>query len=417
MSVMRSFFLLVSRVSPVFIFFAALCCGGYAKGDPSQAWEPPNTLVSIEFQNLGNAIIVPVSVDGEVGHFLLDTGSSATVVDKKYLCEENRLRKMHSEESTDPLNAPHEDAAVTLANGAKKSAELYKAPRILLGGFELKSNNGFVASDDFANPEWFPDTDLPIDGILGMDLFRQHCMHIDYDRKRLVIFQSVSESAAPPGEKEHLRLERQVPCIRVNINGFVIWSRIDTGCLSQAFVLKESVLKDVLKQQSADLSDVKRVETSFLDLYWDGCEVPGSLRCGPYCEEWPAILTADNFNLVGAPFLVKCRWTFDFQRRHVYIDRGNRFNDTRRCDFDGIEAVTDFLTGGAFVSGVKKGSAGERAGIIQGDVIMAVNGRTVRDTYSLEIARIFHTDRGAGLVLGIWRSSLDSDVSILRSVR
>lgn len=317
MSVMRSFLLLVSRVSPVFIFFAALCCGGYAKGDPSQAWEPINTLVSIEFQNVGNAIIVPVSVDGKVGHFLLDTGSSATVVDKKFLCEENRLRKTHPEEGADPPSTPYEEAAVTLANGAKKSAELYKAPRILLGGFELKSSNGFVASDDFANPEWFPDADLPIDGILGMDLFRQHCLHIDYDRRRLIIFQNVSESAAPPGKMEHLRLDNQTPCIRVNINGLEVWSRIDTGCIYEAFVLKRSVLKDVLKRQCAEVSEVKRVNASFMGVYLRGYEVPGSLSCGSYCEDYPTIHTADNFNLVGAPFLVKCRWTFDFQKRHV----------------------------------------------------------------------------------------------------
>jgi len=419
MSAMRAFSLLLTQASrvSVFVFFAALCCCRCAKGDPSQAWEPPNALVSIEFQNLGNAIILPVSVDGRVGSFLLDTGASATIVDKKFLGEENRLRKIHPEKNVDPPNSPYQEMVVNLHHGAAKKAALYMPPKILLNGFELKSNQGFVASEDFSNPEWLPDTHLPINGVLGMDLFRQYCLHIDYDRKCLVIFQGVCEGVVPPGEKVHIRLDKNVPCIRVTLNGYKIWSRIDTGCICEAFVLKESVFKDVLKRQSADLNDVKRIETSFMDLNWDGFEVPGSLHCGPYSEEFPTIQTTDNFNLVGASFIVKCRWTFDFQKRHVYIEKGKRFNDVQHRDFDGIEAIADELTGGALICHVKKGSVSEKAGLILGDVITSVNGRAVCDTSSLELARIFHTDRGSGIVLGIRRSDLGSDVSILRSVR
>ncbi|MGV3608202.1 MAG: aspartyl protease family protein [Planctomycetaceae bacterium] len=288
-----------SRVS-VFVFFAALCCCNCAKGDPSQAWEPPNTLVSIEFENLGNAIIVPVSVDGKVGSFLLDTGAACTVVDEKFLSEENRLRKIHPEKNADSQSSPYREIVVNLNHGEAKRAALYKPPKMLLNGFELKSNQGFVASEVFSSPKWVPlFPPLPIDGILGMDLFRQHCLHIDYDRKRLVIFQSVSDGVVPPGEKVHIRLDEHVPCIRVNVNGYQVWSRIDTGCICNYFALKESVLKDVLKQQSAELSDAKQVNTSFLNLYLDGFEVPGSLHCGPYREESPTIHKTDNFTLWG----------------------------------------------------------------------------------------------------------------------
>ncbi|MGV3608201.1 MAG: PDZ domain-containing protein [Planctomycetaceae bacterium] len=120
---------------------------------------------------------------------------------------------------------------------------------------------------------------------------------------------------------------------------------------------------------------------------------------------------------MGAPFLVKCRWTFDFQKRHVYIEKGKRFNDVQHRDFDGIEAIADEQTGGALIRQVKKGSVGEKAGLIPGDVITSVNGKAVCRTSSLELARVFHTDRGSELVLGIRRSDLGSDVSILRSVR
>lgn len=111
----------------------------------------------------GQLLFVMVRLeDGKELPFVVDTGTSVTLLDKSL---ESKLGKSVGKVSMGSW-------------GKKEESPVYKAPKLLLGNTQLKISSGCVVAHDFK--QLSSDCGRPIWGLLGIDALEHHCIQVDF---------------------------------------------------------------------------------------------------------------------------------------------------------------------------------------------------------------------------------------------
>jgi len=158
--------------------------------------------------------------DGKPCRFLIDTGSSATLVSpdvaRRFALKQKK-------------NAPPAKARVRSANGGEIELEAVTLRRITLGDTIFHGVPALVY--DFT--DFSGQLGVPIDGILGFPLFRETLLTLDYPGQRLVL---APTPIAPGAAKPALRAaslafnnERNTPLIPVQMGAESFIVLIDSG--------------------------------------------------------------------------------------------------------------------------------------------------------------------------------------------
>jgi hypothetical protein len=110
----------------------------------------------------GGLLIVPVRLeDGAELPFVMDTGSSFTLLDKSL---EPKLGKR--------------TGTVSVQNwGVTSKLPVFAAPRLYLGGAPLVTGDNVVGDDCKKMPS---DSDHPVMGMLGIDCLKHYCLQLDF---------------------------------------------------------------------------------------------------------------------------------------------------------------------------------------------------------------------------------------------
>jgi hypothetical protein len=144
------------------IFLCLLVLCSCATGDPIRSPLPAEVPMN-ELAGRGGLLIVTLRLEsGEDLPFMVDTGTSDTMIDKSL---EPRLGK--------PLGT-----AVFQSWGAKETNSIYAAPKLYLGGAPLMMTGTGIYTYDCT--QMSSGAGRPIMGILGADILQHYCIQLDF---------------------------------------------------------------------------------------------------------------------------------------------------------------------------------------------------------------------------------------------
>jgi hypothetical protein len=351
-----------------------VCCAGLAaavlaalSGCASNSSEPRPALTKIgsrpvvlPAQVVGNALIVAVK-GGRNGpyHFLVDTGSSRTLLSPELVAEIGAKGAM---------SWPRQ-ITVRSADGRTATLPTASISRLNLGGARFDDvpvlvYNCSALSDEFG---------VRIDGILGFSLFRQTILTLDYGHSQVVL-QSVTSHLKTSGAWLPLITTDHVPVITVKLGDRPFGALIDSG-RDVALSLNRAA------GGPADFAFGPVAGLTVHDLVGDRRQqigrLNGTLAVGDFAIPRPVAELTDDLSALGGGLLKFFTITFD--------QEGDRVNFSRESA-DPITVPALRSAGLSFsrtpaywrVAGVAPGSPAEKAGVAEGDLVTKIAGEPVR---------------------------------------
>ncbi len=281
-----------SRMDPCFGFLTAflslrlLLVGSLLAGE---AMHPrlPDEVVMNRNAGRGDGLLVPLRLEsGETAEFLVDTGSSGTLVDKSL---ESKLGKRLG------------ITKVSMFGKNEQTSGIYAAPKLFLGKIQLITG-GRVRTYDF-NPQ-----SSHILGLLGMDCLKHYCIQWDFQAGRMRFL-----------DPEHQKVQ-----------GFGKAYPIITSRAGRPFIVQNSLTGDVRTNTPVTTREFPptyalidsgysadgRVDTGtngpgrihLSECVWDG-QTYTNLGVGQ----------GENANLLGLRFLARHLVTLDFPNQVLYL--------------------------------------------------------------------------------------------------
>ncbi|MGB6487351.1 MAG: aspartyl protease family protein [Steroidobacteraceae bacterium] len=325
------------------------------------------TSTSVPFRLLNNHIYVEGRVNGRGPYtFIVDTGGH-TLLSPKVIAEAG-LRATG--------NAPESGA------GAKLSSTGFVPVRtISIGAVEMHDQ---VA---FATGIYTPDIEgIPVDGMVGFELFRRLIVRIDYGRKILTFTEPGHASFSNADIAVPFVFYTHLPFVRGRIDDIPATFDIDTGSRSELDVTSPAVIRYHLRERYPQ--GVRAVT---------GWGVGGpsqsyvvrlhSVTLGAVTVNAPVADLSDaargsfsdpNYDgNIGSGFLKQFVVTFDYGHQVMYL---RRIQPTPPdvSDFDRSGLWINAAMGGYIVTYIAAGSPAAMAGLHAGDVILELDGRPAR---------------------------------------
>ncbi len=357
----------MNRALPLLAVCAGLLLGGCATLSAPFRREPPrpgrtklgSPLVILPAQTLGNYLIVEAKWD-RYGpyHFLLDTGSSVTLVTPA-------LAKRYAASGLPPPDAPH----VRVKSAEGETAELAATT---LGRIEL----GDARFDDV--PVLIYDCSplsahlgIKIDGILGFPLFRETVLTLDYPHDRALL-QRPSPTLLVPGTAIPFDDVAKIPLIPVRLGDRTIVALLDSGS-DAPLSLNPFGLEP---KYAAAPRPGATIGTLTGDRLQRVGRLADSLYVGDFALRRPIVDLTDELSAIGGEILKNFVVTFDQTRDRVtfYRDSHDPIPSPPRRS-----AGLSFSKTPAYwrVASVVPGSPAATAAVHPGDLVTRINGDPV----------------------------------------
>jgi len=342
--------------------------------------QPGKEIVSVPMHFWGPRPIVLAKLNGQGPYrFIVDTGCSHAV-----LIDEGLFKK---------LGLDSERA--TPGHGKTDESDPVKVDTIAIGDVTFSNVRAFPTRSGMPSG-----SDEPM-GILGLRLFEDYLVTFDYPNRRF-IFES---GRLPPSGEGILRCSfdekyGSILTIQPTVAGIAMNVHIDTGSPAVLALLSKWQKKLPLTSKPVKVG-MARTPAGSADVYMARLE--GTLKVGDHEFENPKVDFADlgpmldyDCGNIGSGLLKDFALTVDQTNRRVRLRRGS----------DGSKPITrvsrkvsdaPYRIGVAFRPGsdrlivqhVLPGSAGEKGGLKQGDVVIEVNGKPVGDVSQEELSRVF----------------------------
>jgi hypothetical protein len=261
-----------------------------------------------------------------------------------------------------------------------------------IGGLVLKDQDFRVFDFSDARHVFGSQT---FDGIIGLPVFSQAIVRVDYARRTLTFAEPSKFARARRGVAVAFELERFLPIIRGEVDGMPVRLGLDTGDRS-AFTLKSPFVEQYRLRESY----APKVEAV------TGFGIGGpiraqvvrlrSLKFGPFeiggavtrfsLQKAGAFAASDTAGNVGGAILKQFTVTFDYTRRRLYFEKNRDFGRRDTYDRAGLW-MSGAADGRSFevFDVVASGPAAE-AGLKVGDRVVRIDGRSV-ETLRLIAAR------------------------------
>jgi hypothetical protein len=316
-------------------------------------------LVVVPTKAIGNYLIVEAKWD-RFGpyHFLIDTGSSVTLVTPA-------LAQRYASTSAQLPHAPR--VQVRSAAGAITELAPTTLRQLSLGDARFDDVYALVYDCSALSAH----LGVKIDGILGFPLFRETLLTLDYPHSR-VLLQSPRRTALVPGSAIPLNDSSKTPVIAMRLGERTIFALIDSG--SDAPLSLNPVGLDLA------FASPPRPGATVGTLTGDRSQQIGrladTLGIGDYQLPRPIIDLTDELSAIGGEILKNFSVTFDQEHDRVYFFRDTRepiVSPSRRS------AGISFSKTPAYwrIAGVVPGSPAEQAEIRRGDLLTHLNGEPV----------------------------------------
>lgn len=398
----------------------------------------------IKFELINNLIIVPVEINGSELTFVLDTGVSRPI-----------LFNLSDQDSVQ-INNVSEVTIRGLGDGEPMKALSSKGNTFKLGEARNHGQDLYVVLDKGIN--FSTSLGIPVHGILGYDLFRDLVVEINYSSGNIKLCDPKKYAYAR--NKKARTLPLVIEGRKAYIEGTVLMQGaknvlvkllVDTGSSDALWLfhqpekgleIPEKNYEDYLgKGLSGDIFG-KRTKVSGIKI--GDFELKDAKAAFPHRESFGFLENmGDRNGSVGGEILKRFNIVFDYPGNKVTLKRNINFKAPFQYNLAGIalqhnglryiaESIADSngvvqdddssfgnvqillenrtrlsLVPEIVVSGIRMGSPAEEAGLREGDVILAVNGKRVHNYKLQEILKMLNEKEGKRVRVLIERYNKD----------
>jgi hypothetical protein len=366
------------------------CAFSASGADPNQAQLGAGT--QFTFARGQWPLLVPIQFGPRTCDFILDTGSTGTVLDLTFRPQ---------------LGEPKGRQRASTPSGKPVVMQVFPAPFARVGAFNLRDCNEVVCAD--LNKRLAQPLGREVHGILGMSFLRKHVLQIDFDEGRITFLDSGDADRQDWGEEFPLTYRKNgVPQIKLSVGGQPEQEfGIDTGYDASGLMAKDSFRCAVAQGR------LKPVNTSTVGL--TGVVKSRQIRvgrvtAGPF-EYRGLVFTEAQVNLLGLDFLSRHVVTFDFLHDRLYLKKGRSFDKPDEAGMCGVSL--ERRAGHTVVTGVYKRRPAARAGIKVGDVILRLQGRDANTYPMWEIRDLLRSGHGKGITMVVQRGRNIKEVAVV----
>jgi len=346
--------------------------------------------VPVEFT--GDAIFIPTLVNGEPVWMILDTGATMSVL---------------STPVAEGLGITPVGTGAGVGTGGLGEVGILQADSLSIGGLTFEEPT--LAAADLSGfgrhfgREW--------GGILGYELFARTVVEIDYGQSALTIYdpETYAPPEAEPGVVEilPLRLDEGIPAVEAELDGVRGYFALDLGNLNYTTVYRPAVEEYGLEERYPDWRP--QLVSGFGGANFHRLVRAGELRLGSVSVPEPLVVLSGEtegalartreLGNIGQDILRRFRRvTLDYPDWRVILEVGP----------DGLgEGVPPnrlgFTAAGDTVVAVWGDTPAERAGLLEGDVVLALDGVPFETLTALDLIEWSAAEPGTERTLTILR--------------
>jgi len=351
---------------------------------------------SLPFHYGSRHVWVRASVNGQPpADFLFDTGASITILDSTYaaglgLATQGELQGQGAG-----------------ASGSARFSQIHSLK--ILGddgdGIEFAGQKiGVLSINPFLEPFFW----RGCAGVIGADFISRVVTRIDYDHSRLDFYDPATFKYDGPGKAVPFALAGNMPAVHMTLDDRYSGDfRVDVGSSSTVDLHAPFVERNELdKKAKGKKLDV--IGGGFGGTFTSTLTRMTKLQLGPYSWTEPmltfsgakigALASEDYAGNIGNQILERFRCTFDYERRVLYLEPGERYATKDRFSRSGVQL-------GRYGDAIKviqviPGSPADRAGLDTGDEVAAIDGKPALQWTPDELQQLFE-DGDVGKVVTI----------------
>ncbi len=399
----------------------------------------------IKFELINNLIIIPVEINGTELTFILDSGVSKPILFNL------------SESDSIPINNVTEVTIRGLGDGEPMKALSSRNNAFKLGKAKNYSQELYVVLDRGINFSTF--LGIPVHGIMGYDLFRDFIVEVNYASGILKLH-------SPKHYKYRNRRKTQTIPLTIEkrkayVEGTVLMKDtanvpvkllVDTGSSDALWLFPSSEKGLEIPEKNYEdhlgrglSGDIFGKRSKINGVRIGGFELDEAKVAFPYRESFQGLDSlGDRNGSLGGEVLKRFNMVFDYARGLVTLKKNGNFKEPFHYNLAGIdlqhnglryiaESIADAngvvkednantfgnvqillenktrlsLVPEIVVSGIRAGSPAAEAGLQEGDVILAVNGRKVHKYKLQEILEMLNEKEGKRVRVLIERYNTD----------
>jgi len=336
------------------------------------ATAPGGVLARVPIEFTRNQVRVPVSINGSAPfRLILDTGMPGPGV---LLRHSDRVDSL-------ALEFPGSDQLSGGGSGPAVQARVAPSERITVGGIEISEVPVAVLPPQSALLQ-------EVDGVIGAELFDRYAVRVDVDHKTMDLLDAKTFEPNPGSSIVALRIRDRMAFVdaRVTVDGGApvtadlaidlgaghgLWlNDDDDGRFAPPAHTIETVLGRGLSGPiTGSVGRVRRIEIG--DFAFENV-----VTLFPVAEYHNPGGVDFRDGFIGAEILKRFVVTYDYEHKRMVLERGQRFSEAFEFDMSGMVLETGG-TKGRRVQAVLANTPAEAAGVLPGDVLIAIDGKTI----------------------------------------
>jgi hypothetical protein len=327
---------------------------------------------------------------GPPEHFIYDTGASITVLDSTYAAR---------------IGLATEGRQQGQGAGATGGASFAVVPKLRVAaadgdGIEMEDVRVGVLS---VNPVLAPYFWRDCAGILGFDFISRFVNEVDFDRGLLTLYDPAKFTYAGAGQAVPMTLAGHTPVVKMKLDDAIEGEfRVDVGSGSAVDLHTPFVARHGLMERAPY---VEVTGGGFGGTFTTRMVRMKKLELGPFSWTDPlvslsratvgAFTSEDYAGNIGTRILERFKVTLDYERRQMWLEPGARYPRRAVLARGGVQLTRAADT--VRVAAVLPGSSGAKAGLREGDVVTALDGRPVADLGPDDVAAVLDEGAEGGL--------------------
>ena len=336
--------------------------------------------IPIEIHN--NLVVIPVFLNGMLPlKFILDTGVRTAILTQKAF--------------TDILNLPYSRKYTISGPGGVRLVDAYVTNNVSLElpGVTGRGHALLVLAEDYLELRNYLGTD--VHGILGYELFSRFIVEIDYNKKILTLMLPEVFKPKRKFQKIPIRIEDTKPYVVSDItltDGTRIMTKLLVDSGASHGLLLEPTSDDRIKVPENYVSSsigrglggdivgkVGRIRSMQLGRFKLENVVVRFPDPNSYFDSLKSSSIPRN-GAVGGEVLSRFTVIFNFPKEELYLKKTTSLTRGFHFNLSGLNVKAKGSALGTFeITDVRSQSAGDKAGIQVGDLIVSINGIAVKD--------------------------------------